>query len=395
MAMNIPTAFERSLRTAGADRFRGSALLLLAGLAFLAAWAWWAVSAQVPLYEVSGKARLEIGQASYAVQSPEVGRVTFNNLVAGREVVEGEVLLELDSRTEQFELKEQKTRLRVASPELSALRSQMEAEERARVQEGASSIASIEEAQRKAREAELPARYAEDEEQRLRKLKAEGLVPEREYEKGLNDARRLRAAVETSRIVADRLKQEQSTRDRERDVRLDSLRASIARIEGTRTTNEAGLSRLGYAIERKKVRAPVSGRIAEAKIIRPGSVTAEGETLATIVPAGKLSIVAQFAPPAALGRVKQGQPARLRLEGFPWTEFGTVTGRVLRVADEVRDGTVRVELSLQPDALFKVPLTHGMPGTVEIEVERVTPATLALRLAGQAIAGPRSQGTRQ
>jgi hypothetical protein len=31
---------------------------------------------------------------------------------------------------------------------------------------------------------------------------------------------------------------------------------------------------------------------------------------------------------------------------------------------------------------------HGLPGTVEIEVERVTPATLLLRVAGQVVSPP-------
>jgi membrane fusion protein (multidrug efflux system) len=38
---------------------------------------------------------------------------------------------------------------------------------------------------------------------------------------------------------------------------------------------------------------------------------------------------------------------------------------------------------------LRVPLRHGMPGTVEVEVERVTPAALVLRLAGQVIATAR------
>ena len=49
----------------------------------------------------------------------------------------------------------------------------------------------------------------------------------------------------------------------------------------------------------------------------------------------------------------------------------------------MRDGNVRVELSVQPDADSRIPLQHGLPGSVEIEIERASPATLVLRAAGK------------
>jgi membrane fusion protein (multidrug efflux system) len=84
--------------------------------------------------------------------------------------------------------------------------------------------------------------------------------------------------------------------------------------------------------------------------------------------------------------VRPGQPARLRLDGFPWAEYGTVAATVERVASEVRAGRVRVELAVDGKHPFTVPLEHGLPGRLEIEVERTTPATLILRAAGQALA---------
>jgi hypothetical protein len=61
---------------------------------------------------------------------------------------------------------------------------------------------------------------------------------------------------------------------------------------------------------------------------------------------------------------------------------------VRRVASEVRDGRVRVELGVAPDAASRIPLQHGLPGTVEVQVERLAPATLVLRAAGKLLARP-------
>ncbi len=57
------------------------------------------------------------------------------------------------------------------------------------------------------------------------------------------------------------------------------------------------------------------------------------------------------------------------------------------VADELRDGLVRVELGV--GALpANLPLSHALPGSVEIEVERVRPAWLVLRSLGGLLTRP-------
>ena len=117
----------------------------------------------------------------------------------------------------------------------------------------------------------------------------------------------------------------------------------------------------------------------------------EGATLGAVVPRGNLRIVAEFLPPAALGRIQPGQPAWMRLDGFPWTQYGAIRATVQRVGNEVRDGRVRVELLVDQGAGVTVPMQHGLPGVVEVQTETVTPAMLALRTAGQMLARPEKQ----
>jgi membrane fusion protein (multidrug efflux system) len=102
-----------------------------------------------------------------------------------------------------------------------------------------------------------------------------------------------------------------------------------------------------------------------------------------ILPPGTLQVVAYFPPAVALGRLAPHQPARLRLTGFPWTQYGSLAATVARVAHEARDGQIRVELSLLPDPPSAIPLQHGLPGTVEVAVEQVAPVTLVLRAVGK------------
>ena len=115
-----------------------------------------------------------------------------------------------------------------------------------------------------------------------------------------------------------------------------------------------------------------------------------GDKLAAVVPAGSLKVVADFLPAVALGRVQAGQPARLRLDSFPWAQYGSLVTTVSSVASEIRDGRVRVELTVSSQPTARLPLQHGLPGTLEVEVEQATPATLVLRAAGQLLAKPRT-----
>ena len=143
----------------------------------------------------------------------------------------------------------------------------------------------------------------------MQALVREGLAPQRDLDKAEAESRRLRAAVATLESAARRVPQEQATRDRERDVRLQRLYSQIATLEAEQNTAHAGIERLGYEIERRRVRAPVDARIGESAILRTGAVVQEGEKLASIVPAGRLLVAAQFPPDAAFGRIRPGQAA--------------------------------------------------------------------------------------
>jgi len=132
----------------------------------------------------------------------------------------------------------------------------------------------------------------------------------------------------------------------------------------------------------------VTGRLGEVANLRTGAFVSEGDRLGAVVPRGELQAIAYFPPPPALGRIRPGQPARMRLKGFPWTQYGSIAATVASVANEVRDGRVRVEFHIHLDPASPIPIQHGLPGAVEVEVDHVSPATLMLRVAGKLLAKP-------
>ena len=60
------------------------------------------------------------------------------------------------------------------------------------------------------------------------------------------------------------------------------------------------------------------------------------------------------------------------------------------MASEIRNGTVRVDLQVSGTPQTAIPMQHGLPGSIEVEVEKITPVALVLRNAGKLLTEPRS-----
>jgi len=117
-----------------------------------------------------------------------------------------------------------------------------------------------------------------------------------------------------------------------------------------------------------------------------GSVVAAAQTVAVVTPETALELVADFAPSTAIGRVRPGQRARMRVTAFPWTQYGMLDATVTAVSSELSDGRIRVKLALDDQADSAIPRRHGLVGDVEIELDEVSPAVLIARAAGQLFA---------
>lgn len=385
--------FSRTNTALAADRFGRSTTAVLVAVVVLGAWLAWATLARVSLYEVTDRARVEASRAAHVVQAPVDGTLVSATLAVGRHVEAGEPLVVLDSRSWQLDAREQDARLAGLQAQVDALARERQQTERAADDDRRVTAAAVAAARSAMRESEAPAALAEENAARAAKLRADGLLADADASQRRADAAQRRAQADSAGLVVARLEREADLRDRERRATLERLAVDRTRLEGEIASTRAVLERLQYEIDRRTIRASVAGVLGEVAVLRPGAVLKEAETLAAIVPADTLRLVAEYPPASALGRIRAGQPARLRLHGFPWAQYGSLPARVDMVATEVRNGTVRVELRLLQASASPIPLQHGLPGSVEIEVERIAPATLALRLAGRLATSPRGTDT--
>jgi membrane fusion protein (multidrug efflux system) len=352
----------------------------------LALWLAWFLLAQVRVYEVSESARLEVNQQIHPVTAAIAGRVVAERLTLGASVAEGDVLVELDSDAERLALVEERARIAALAPPLAALRDEVTAEQASWKADVLAAKVRTEEAHAQLLQAEALARFAEEEHARMARLG--GTVSELELMHLRAEADQRGAAADALRVAPERIAAERDALERKHEATLADLRRSIAVLEGQATEGAAREDCLAREVERRLVRAPIAGRLGEVATLKIGGFLHEGDRVAAIVPPGELRVVADFAPGTALGRVRPGAPARVRLDGFPWTQYGSLEAVVDRVAEEPRDGHLRVELAV-PQQKSRIPLQHGLSGVAEVEVERASPAVLVLRANGEFFSGRR------
>jgi membrane fusion protein (multidrug efflux system) len=360
-------------------------LALALAVVLLAAWAAWFFRAQVAVYAMSIDARLEVAHEVHPVEAGVAGTVKATYIALGQEVDEGDVLVELDPRTTKLQLEEQRARLSTIASQIEVLERELDAERQVLAAERGVSTAALAEARAREREAKAMAVFANEKARRWEELASGGVVSGVDHLEAKATATQRDREIEALHLGVRRLQQEGHTRLAELRALIDRLEREDARLRGEQVTAEAMIERLEHELDRHLIRSPVKGSIGEVSALRVGAVVSAGDRLGAVVPAGDIRAVARFTPAEASGRLKRGQRARLRLEGFPWTQYGSISARVSSVASEPQGGGVRVELDIDSSSSTSIPLEHGLPGSAEVEVERASPAVLVLRAAGHLI----------
>lgn len=379
----MPVPFSRTTRALRADGAGAAAALPIVGVLLLAAWGAWLAAGRLTMYETSASARVETGPAVHPVDAAAGGRVvSVPGLRLEMTVRKGDVLLEMDAAAERIELRRERDRTASLQAQRRALDARMASEARVLAQARGTAEASEAEGEARVRQARSAAELAREEERRLSALERSGGISRAEAERARSAAAQAEADLDAARsggaAATARARQEAA----EAEAALDALRGEAAQLEAEITRSRSSADRWALEVERKTVRAPVAGRLARVEPVRPGEVLSPGARVADVVPDGRLRVVAEL-PVRATGRVRPGQPARLVLDGFPRARHGSVRARVARVGTEPRGGRVRVECDVV-SAPPSVPLQHGLAGTLEIAVGRVSPAALLAGSVGSA-----------
>lgn len=382
----MTSPFAHTLRSLEVDGDRGSRALSLFTLLLIAAWLSWLFLARIPVTEASEDVRVQVDAAGYELAVVIEGRVLSVRGTVGAAVVAGEVIVELDDRETRQALELARKRIHSLAAVVDSLERQIAAErESIEAAERAAGAAAVE-ARARVDRTLAAARLADAEWAEITKLHEVDVATGAELRRSEAEAAQQRAVARELRSASARERFEQARGIGDRFVTIVRLEGQIAQLAVELGEARGELEALEAELDRHRIRAPVDGVIGELDSIERGSWLERGEIVGRIVPAGELEIVAWFEPSAAIGRVSVGQPATLRLNGFPWTQYGSIRAEVTQVASELRQGNIRVELKILavPEAIT---LEHGLPGSVEVTIEDSSPVDLLLRAVGRRLTG--------
>lgn len=138
-----------------------------------------------------------------------------------------------------------------------------------------------------------------------------------------------------------------------------------------------GIAGLKEAIREWKrkfiITAPISGKIATTRLLASQQFVQENETILTIVPpsTNEKLIGRALLPRRGAGKITAGMPAKIRLDGFPYQEFGAVKASVAQVSlIPEADGQYLVMIDMPKEMLTtyekKIPFRQEMQGTANI-----------------------------
>lgn len=363
------------------DELRPFAWLTVALAVLLAVAVCWMTLAPIKVRVASVNARLEAEGSSLRVESPVSGEVSRVLVKLGDAVEEGQPLVELDARDQRLQVERAKIMSAGLAEENASLKRQqaaIRAAADARLGELRGREVEAEAQTNAALSARDAARRNLD---RARKLQDDGILSVQELEEreqaasGADSARIVAAAREALLQSTSRASHYGAKAD------LEKLATDIARNERLLAEGQNALETAQLQLSKLVIVAPLAGRIGSMSRLAKGQLLKTGALVASVVPPSTVTVRAAFAPGPSLGKLRVGQPARVRFAAFSWTQYGHVPGRVTAVGNQPENGFVSVLVSLDP-AAASFELQHGLEGQVDVVVEQTTPLRFLIRSLG-------------
>ena len=167
-------------------------------------------------------------------------------------------------------------------------------------------------------------------------------------------------AMQQTEVLRQRNKVEQLDSEvQQSEADLEEVEAQLNKLEQESLREIADLERqlveVQDTITKEKLTAPVSGIVFGMVPSSAGYAASAGETLVKVVPGGEIEAKI-YITNKDVGFMKPGMKAQIRVDAFPYTQFGSITGALKSV------GT----LPLEPDQQNPMP---RFPAYVKIDKE--------------------------
>ncbi|GAB2591387.1 HlyD family type I secretion periplasmic adaptor subunit [Dyella jejuensis] len=172
---------------------------------------------------------------------------------------------------------------------------------------------------------------------------------------------------------------------RKRDAYVAQTRRTwLEKIQDDETKAASSASDLAKARDHTRLMhlvAPVDGTVQQLAIHTVVGVVSPAQTIMTVVPKSSQLMVEATIDNQDIGFVKEGQPAEVKVEAFPYTRYGVLHGTVVQVSNDAKQDdsdkkkwVFTAQIALPSDSMMiegkKIYLSAGMTVTAEVKTGR-------------------------
>lgn len=158
---------------------------------------------------------------------------------------------------------------------------------------------------------------------RLRRLV--GAIPRLDYEHAQDKVRDSQKNITIQKQKIQQLKQDYQSVNQ---TQLSQLNNDLSNVEGQ-------LNQARDLLKKQTITAPIAGTVYNLNVNLGKGALQSGEEILSIAPLGKEPVLEVNLPDQYRGFVKRGMRAKVKIETFPYQEFGTIDGTVVYISPNV------------------------------------------------------------
>ncbi len=172
---------------------------------------------------------------------------------------------------------------------------------------------------------------------------------------------------------------EASINQLETQQRIQQLETEKTQLQAEIADTQNLLNRARSQLVQKFLYAPVDGIVSSLNVSNTGEVVQPGQTVAEIAPKTAPLVLAASLPNGEAGFIKQGMPVQVKLDAYPYQDYGIVSGKVKSVSpdtkkDEQLGSVYKVEVVLDRNYVTAnqqtISFKAGQTGTADIIIRR-------------------------
>ncbi|MGH2412483.1 MAG: HlyD family efflux transporter periplasmic adaptor subunit, partial [Microcystaceae cyanobacterium] len=183
--------------------------------------------------------------------------------------------------------------------------------------------------------------------QSLRDLETRMTQNQGDLSSAFKEAERLQAELAQKQAEGHSMQLESQQKMQQLALEISDTEAKIAEAKNQLASAQAKLNQ-------NYLKAPVDGIVLSLNLKNTGEVVQAGKTVSEIAPNGVPLVLSAILPNQEAGFVKKGMPVQVKLDAYPYQDYGIIPGKVTAISADAKPekqlGAVyRVEVALDKD----------------------------------------------